>query len=142
MISTRGRYALRIMIDLAEQNSSSNIRLKDISERQGISFKYMENIMSLLTKSNLVEGTHGKGGGYRLTKDPAEYKVGDILRLTEGSLSPVSCLECSGVKECPRKDICRTLPMWKNLERIISEYLDSVTIADLSDTGSWRGLFL
>ncbi|MBR2262026.1 MAG: Rrf2 family transcriptional regulator [Paludibacteraceae bacterium] len=139
MISTRGRYALRVFIDLADQYLTfKNIRLKDISERQSISLKYLENIMSLLVKNKLVEGTHGKGGGYKLTRKPEEYTVGEILRLTEVSLAPVSCLDCEG-EECPQKETCRTLPMWRNLEKIITDYLDGITIADLqnSEEGMW-----
>ncbi|MBR4840604.1 MAG: Rrf2 family transcriptional regulator [Paludibacteraceae bacterium] len=139
MISTRGRYALRIIIDLAEQQTSENIRLKDISERQCISLKYMESIMALLVKNKIVEGFHGKGGGYRLTRKPSEYKVGEILRLTEGSLSPVSCLECSGDSECPRKEDCKTLPIWLHLDKLINNYLDSISIGDLIrvNEGMW-----
>lgn len=139
MISTRGRYALRVFIDLADQYSTfKNVRLKDISERQKISLKYLENIMSLFVKHKLVEGTQGKGGGYKLTRKPEEYTAGEILRLTELSLAPVSCLDCEG-PECPQKEICRTLPMWRNLEKIITNYLDSITIADLqnSEEGMW-----
>lgn len=139
MISTRGRYALRVFIDLADQyHTFKNIRLKDISERQNISLKYLENIMSLLVKNKLVEGTHGKGGGYKLTRKPEEYTVGEILRLTEVSMAPVSCLDCEGPK-CPQMETCRTLPMWRNLEKIITDYLDSITIADLqnSEEGMW-----
>ena len=139
MISTRGRYALRIIIDLAEQQTSENIRLKDISERQCISLKYMESIMALLVKNKIVEGFHGKGGGYRLIRKPSEYKVGEILRLTEGSLSPVSCLECAEGSECPRKEDCKTLPIWLHLDKLINNYLDSISIGDLIrvNEGMW-----
>jgi len=138
MISTRGRYALRVIIDLAEQCSNGYVRLKDISERQEVSLKYLENIMSLLTKSKIVEGVHGKGGGYKLTRKPEDYKIGEILRLTEGSLAPVSCLECGGV-DCARKSTCRTLPVWTHLDKMINEYLDSINIADLMQVneGMW-----
>ena len=138
MISTRGRYALRVIVDLAEQFSNGYVRLKEISERQGISIKYLESIMSLLSKNGLVDAVHGKGGGYKLTRDPSEYKVGDFLRLTEGSLAPVSCLECGGVS-CSRKHSCRTLPMWKKLDEMINNYFDTITIADLmrTDDGMW-----
>ncbi|MCQ2219005.1 MAG: Rrf2 family transcriptional regulator [Paludibacteraceae bacterium] len=138
MISTRGRYALRVIIDLAEQCSSGNIRLKDISERQNISLKYLENIMPLLVKNKIVEGVHGKGGGYKLGKDPQEITVGEILRLTEGSLAPVSCVECGGA-DCNKKLTCRTLPVWTHLDKIITEYLDSVSISNLMkvDEGMW-----
>lgn len=130
MISTRGRYALRVMIDLAEHNTDGYIPLKDIAARQGISQKYMESIMTLLSKNKFVEGVHGKGGGYRLNREPREYKIGDILRLTEGTLAPVACLEC-GAAPCERASECRTLPMWEKLDELINGYLDSVTLADL-----------
>lgn len=130
LISTRGRYALRVMTDLAEHNSEGYIPLKDIAGRQGISQKYMESIMTLLSKNNFVDGIHGRGGGYRLNRKPEEYRIGDILRLTEGTLAPVACLEC-GAKPCDREAECRTLPMWSKLDAMINEYLDGVTIADL-----------
>ena len=130
-ISTRGRYALRVMIDLAEQQDAGFIRLKDISERQEISQKYLESIMTLLSKSGMVETAHGKGGGYKLSKAPKDYTVGDILLLTEGSLAPVACMDCVG-PECPRKDTCRTLPFWKSLDKKITEFMQSVTLDDLT----------
>lgn len=130
MISTRGRYALRVMIDLAEQGSTAYIPLKDIVERQNISKKYLEGIMGVLSKNGLIDGVHGKGGGYRLNRSAEEYKVGEILRLTEGSLAPVACLEC-GAAPCERAEDCRTLPMWSKLNDMISHYLDNVSIADL-----------
>ena len=130
IVSTKGRYALRVMIDLAEQNKTERVPLKEIAERQEISQKYIESIMTLLSKNGFVDAVHGKGGGYKLNKKPEEYKVGDILRLTEGSLSPVACLE-KGAAECPRKNICRTLPMWTKLDDLVEGYLDSVSLADL-----------
>ena len=130
MISTKGRYALRVMIDLAEQGKTGYIPLKEIAARQDISQKYLESIMTMLSKNNLIEALHGKGGGYRLNRGPQEYRVGDILRVTEGSLAPVSCLDCSSTP-CENATGCRTLPMWNKLNDIINEYLDSVTIADL-----------
>lgn len=130
IISTRGRYALRVMLDLAENGNGEYIAMKKIAERQGISLKYLERILPVLTQNNIVEGVQGKGGGYRLTRNPEEYKVGEILRLTEGDLAPVSCLEC-GAEPCPKRDKCRTLPMWTKLHDIIGDYLDSVTLADL-----------
>jgi len=130
IVSTKGRYALRVMIDLAEQNTQERTPLKEIAERQSISQKYIEAIMTLLSKNGFVEAVHGKGGGYKLNKKPEEYRVGDILRLTEGSLSPVACLE-KGAPECPRKDICRTLSLWTKLDDLVENYLDSVTLADL-----------
>ena len=130
MISTKGRYALRVMVDLAEANKETYIPLKEIAARQNISQKYLESIMSVLSKNDLTDATHGKGGGYRLNREPSAYKVGDILKVTEGTLAPVSCLEC-GAKPCESVGECRTLPMWKELNGIISNYLDSVSIADL-----------
>ena len=130
IVSTKGRYALRVMIDLAEQHTQERTPLKEIAERQGISQKYIEAIMTLLSKNGFVEAVHGKGGGYKLNKKPEEYRVGDILRLTEGSLSPVACLE-KGAPECPRKDNCRTLSLWTKLDDLVENYLDSVTLADL-----------
>ncbi len=131
MISTKGRYALRVMIDLAEQQRADYIPLKEIVKRQNISQKYLESIMTILSKNGMIEALHGKGGGYRLNRDPADYKVGEILRLTEGTLAPVSCLE-EGAAPCEHVSECRTLPLWTRLNEIVGEYLDSVTIADLA----------
>ena len=130
IVSTRGRYALRVMIDIAEHSKGRYLAMKEVSERQEISLKYMEKIMPVLVAQNMVEGVHGKGGGYRLTRDPSAYSVGEILRLTEGDLAPVACLECNAEK-CSRTADCRTLPMWNELNRRINDYLDSVTLADL-----------
>ncbi len=130
IVSTKGRYALRVLVDMAEHGSQDRIPLKEIAERQNISQKYIESIMTQLSKGNLVDAVHGKGGGYKLNRAPEEYKIGEILRLTEGTLAPVSCLEC-GADECERHSTCRTLPMWSKLDRLISDYLDSVSLADL-----------
>ena len=130
MISSRGRYALRVMIDLAEHSGGAYLPMKEVALRQDISLKYLEKIMPLLVAAKLVEGIHGKGGGYRLTRSPEQYSVGEILRLTEGDLAPVACLECNA-QQCARTADCRTLPMWSELNRRINEYLNSVTIADL-----------
>ena len=130
MISTRGRYALRVMIDLAEHSDSGYIPMKDVAARQEISLKYLEKILPVLVKNGIVEGLQGKSGGYRLTRKPEEYTLTEILRLTEGSLAPVACLEC-GAAPCHRAADCRTLPIWTELDRRINEYLDSVTVADL-----------
>ncbi|MBQ8174870.1 MAG: RrF2 family transcriptional regulator [Clostridia bacterium] len=130
IISTRGRYALRVMIDLAENGSGDYIAMKKIAERQGISLKYLERILPVLTQNGIVEGVQGKGGGYRLTRRPEEYRVGEILRLTEGDLAPVSCLAC-GAEPCSKRDECRTLPMWTKLHDMITDYLDSVLLSDL-----------
>lgn len=130
IVSTRGRYALRVLIDLAEHSEEERIPLKDVAERQQISQKYIEAIMTMLSKNGLVDGIHGKGGGYKLNRPPEEYKVGDILRVTEGTLAPVACLE-KGSAPCPKKDFCRTLPLWSKLDELIETYLDSVSIKDL-----------
>ena len=130
IVSTKGRYALRVLLDLAEQNPESHTPLKEIAERQNISQKYIEAIMTLLSKNGYVDAVHGKGGGYKLNRKPEEYIVGDILRLTEGTLSPVACLE-KDAAPCPRKDVCRTLPLWSKLDDLVENYLDSVNLADL-----------
>lgn len=130
MISTKGRYALRVMIDLAEHSGENYIPMKEVAERQNISLKYLEKILPPLKKNNFVVGVHGKGGGYKLTKSPDEYKVGDILRVTEGDLAPVACLECNAEK-CENLEKCRTRPMWNKLNNIINDYFDSITISDL-----------
>ena len=133
MVSTRGRYALRVMIDLAEHSDGGFIAMKEVAQRQEISLKYLERILPLLVEAGLVEGLRGKGGGYRLTREPDEYPLGEILRKTEGDLAPVACLECGAVP-CTRTAECRTLPMWKELDAIINNYLDSKTLADLVKT--------
>lgn len=130
IVSTRGRYALRVLVEMAEHSPDERIPLKEISERQEISQKYMESIMTLLSKNGFVDAIHGKGGGYMLNRKPEEYRVGDILRLTEGTLAPVACLEKDADK-CPKENVCRTVGMWRKLDDLIETYLDSVTIADL-----------
>lgn len=134
MISTKGRYALRVMADMAEHNTGEFIPLKEIADKQGISLKYLESIMTILSKGHLVESASGKGGGYRLIKEPELYRVGDILRLTEGNLAPVACL-CTDTKKCDVTQDCYTLPFWQGLGEIINEYLDSHTLADLVAQG-------
>lgn len=129
LVSTRGRYALMVMLDLAQHPDNSPVPLRDIAERQGISLKYIEAIVSVLSKAGLVSATRGKAGGYRLTRKPKEYPVGEILRLMEGSLAPVSCLEAE--KICPRSADCLMLPLWQQLNRMIGNYLDDVTLRDL-----------
>ena len=130
LVSTKGRYALRVMLELAQRPAGSYTPLPVIAEKQSVSEKYLESIVVLLSRAGLVDGVRGKGGGYRLTRTPAQYSVGEILRLTEGSLAPVACLEC-GAKPCPRAASCPTLPVWSELDKRISGYLDSVTLADL-----------
>lgn len=139
-VSTRGRYALRVMTDLAEHSREGYIPLKEIAERQNISLKYIEGIMTSLSKAGLVEGAHGKGGGYRLCREPDEYKVSEILKLTEGTLAPVACL-APGATPCEMAERCRTLHMWKKLNKVIDEFFDSYTLADLmakdEDYNNW-----
>ena len=130
MITTRGRYALRVMLDLAEHAGDGYIPMKEVAERQGISLKYLERIMPSLSKNKLVEGVHGKGGGYRLSRTPQEYSVGEILRLAEGELAPVACLEC-GAKPCERREECKTISMWSKFYNMTNEYFDGITIADI-----------
>ena len=132
LVSTRGRYAIRVMIDLAEHRHGKFIPMKEIADRQEVSLKYMTKIMQALTKSGLLDGQHGKGGGYKLNRELADYRVGDILRLTEGTLAPVACLDVTDCR-CDRAAECRTRPMWNELDRIINEYLDGITIADLME---------
>ena len=133
MISTRGRYALRVLIDLAEHRGDGYIPMKVIADRQGISLKYLEQIVPALSKNGFVEGVHGKGGGYRLVKPPEDCRVGDVLRLTEGDLAPVACLG-HGAKPCERADACRTYPMWTEFYRIVNNYFDGITLADIMKT--------
>lgn len=132
LISTRGRYAIRVMLDLAENYNGSYIPMKEVAKRQELSLKYIERIMPDLSKNHFVEGIHGKGGGYRLTRKPAEYKIGDILKLTEGDLAPVACLECDA-KPCLRAKTCKTLPMWEKFQTMIHEYFDGITLEDLQN---------
>ena len=129
-ISTKGRYALRIKIDLAQQKQGEYVRLKDVAARQGITIKYMEQIMPLLTKSGYVKSYRGNNGGYMLAKKPEEYVVGDILRVAEGSLAPIPCLE-DEQNTCPRKDECKSLNFWMELQQVIDEYTNSKRLSDL-----------
>lgn len=130
LISTRGRYALRVMIDLAEHQNSGFIPMKEVAQRQGLSLKYVEQILPALTKNNLIQGLQGKGGGYRLNRKPDEYLVGEILRLTDGDLVPVSCLHCN-TEECDRADECKTHSMWQKFYDMTNSYFDGITISDL-----------
>ncbi|MBQ9246120.1 RrF2 family transcriptional regulator [bacterium] len=129
-ISTKGRYALRMLLDLAMHQDSGYVPLKDISKRQKISKKYLEQIVPIFNKNNFLQTNRGFQGGYRLTLSPDKYTVGDILRLAEGSLSPVPCLESNC---CSDIDNCLTYPVWKGLERVINEYLDSISLQDIID---------
>ena len=131
-ISTKGRYALRMLLDLAEHQSSGFISLKDIAERQNISKKYLEQIIPIFNKSDMLRTSRGFQGGYRLAKSPDKYTVGEILRLTEGSLAPVSCLE-QAPTVCRRSRECATLPVWQGLYQVINEYLDGITLQDILD---------
>ena len=131
IVSTKGRYALRVMIDLSEHQSEKYVPLKEIAARQEISEKYLENILKVLVQNGFLEGLRGKGGGYRLTRSPDQYTVGEILMLTEGSLAPVSCLTPSAAP-CSRMANCRTYEMWKGLNDLISNYFCNITLADLA----------
>ena len=134
MISTRGRYALRLLTDLAEQDSDRYITLKEIAERQEISEKYLENIVKDLVRAGFLEGVRGKGGGYRLSRSAEELNVLEILQLMDGTLAPVACLE-EGGKVCARAVNCRTLPLWKGLDEVVCRYLSAFTIRDLAGEG-------
>ena len=129
-ISTKGRYALRLMIDIAIHSAAEPVRIKEIAKRQDVSEKYLEQIIAVLNKAGYVKSIRGPKGGYLLTKQPAEYTAGMILRLTEGSLAPVSCLEFEE-NDCPRQDQCATLELWKRLDQAIKDVVDSVTLEDL-----------
>lgn len=134
LISTKGRYALRVMVELAEHRGEGFIPLKVIAQRQEISEKYLESIIKLLVKARLLSGLRGKGGGYQLTRTPDQYTAGEVLRLTEESLEPVTCLE-QDADACPRAAACRTLPLWQGLSHVINDYLDNITVADLMQYG-------
>ena len=135
LVSTKGRYALRVMIDLAEHQADGFIPLKIIAERQEISEKYLENIIKLLVKAKLLTGVRGKGGGYKLARAPEQYTVGSILRITEESMAPVACLD-SDAEACPRAAECRTLNMWRGLDKLINDYFENITLADLMHSDS------
>jgi len=132
MISTKGRYALRLMIDVALYEANGYVSLKDSSNRENISIKYLEQVASLLTKSNLLLSYRGNNGGYKLARKPREYKVGEILRAAEGSLAPVACLQCEN-NYCDRKDTCTTLEFWQGFNKVINNYVDNTTLEDLVD---------
>lgn len=130
MISTRGRYAIRVMLDLAQNQGEEYVPMKDVAQRQNLSLKYLEQILPLLKRHKMIVGVQGKGGGYRLTRKPDEYVIGEILRVTEKDLAPVSCL-AEGAEECPMRASCKTIGLWKGLNDVIIDYLDSKTLADL-----------
>lgn len=134
-ISTKGRYALRMMLDLSVHQNDGFIALRDIAERQEVSKKYLEQIVPLLTKSNLLRTNRGYQGGYMLSKKPSEYTVGEILRITEGSLSPVACIQYGSI-DCPRSEQCLTVPVWKGLYQTINNYLDGITLQDMIDNAA------
>ena len=131
IVSTKGRYALRVMIDLAEHQTERYVPLKEVAARQEISEKYLENILKVLVQNGFLEGLRGKGGGYRLTRSPDQYTVAEILVLTEGNLAPVSCL-APGAVSCERMANCRTYNMWKGLNDMIADYFGKITLADLA----------
>lgn len=131
-ISTKGRYALRMLLDLAEHSCDGFIPLKDIAQRQGISKKYLEQIVPILNKSDILKTNRGFQGGYMLAKSPDQYTVGEILRLTEGSLSPVACLDQTPIG-CKKSNECPTLPIWQGLNKVINDYLNSITLQNVLD---------
>ncbi|MDD6710719.1 Rrf2 family transcriptional regulator [Sharpea azabuensis] len=133
-VSTKGRYALRVMVDLAEHDPTQFIPLKDIAERQDISEKYLEVIIKSLSKAHFVEGLRGKGGGYRLTREASTYTVASILEVTEGSLVPIACME-DDPNQCERHMTCKTLPMWQGLYKVTKDYLDGITLDELTGSG-------
>ena len=130
MISNRGRYAIRVILDLAQNSDGNYIPMKDVAKRQDISLKYLEKILPILTKHKIIEGVLGKGGGYKLTKNIKKYKVMDILKLTEGDLAPVACLK-KGSEKCNRKAGCKTLHMWSEYYELTKKFFNSITIEDL-----------
>ena len=134
IVSTKGRYALRVMLCFAQRGGDEYVPLKEIAEAEGISQKYLESIMTIWSKANFVDAVHGKGGGYRLNRSPEDYTVGSILKLTEGSLAAVSCTS-QGAAACSRTTCCQTLPMWEKLEKMIDEFFEGITLADLLKEG-------
>lgn len=137
-ISTKGRYALRLLLDLSEHRGDGYVALKDVAQRQNISKKYLEQIVPVLTKSGVLLTNRGYQGGYMLAGTPDKYTVGMILRLTEGSLAPVACLDCDPIG-CDRSDNCATLAVWQGLHKVITEYLDSMTLQDILDKQQENG---
>ena len=136
-VTSKGRYALRVMLDLAQHREDGFVSLKTVADRQGISMKYLEMIVGCLKKAELLESSRGKEGGYRLNREDADYSVGEILRSIEDNLAPVSCIK-DGSVTCDQAAGCLTVPMWKELDEITNEYLDSVTLADLLSGKKWK----
>ena len=134
IVSTKGRYALRVMVSFAQRGTDEYVPLKEIAEAEGISQKYLETIMTTLSKAGFVDAVHGKGGGYRLNRKPEEYTVGSILKLTEGSLAAVSCT-AQGASACSRTECCQAKPMWDRLEKLIDDFFEGITLADLLKDG-------
>jgi len=130
IVSTKGRYALRVMVCLAQRGAEEYVPLKEIAESENMSQKYLESIMTVLSKADFVDAVHGKGGGYRLNRKPEEYTIGSILKLTEGSLAAVSCTS-QGPAACSRTECCQTKPMWDKLDRMIDDFFEGITVADL-----------
>ena len=133
MISTKGRYSIRILLDLAEHRNGGYIPIKEVAARQEISLKYVEKLMPALKNAGLIDSTHGIGGGYRLTREPDEYTLWEILRLAEGDLAPVACLQ-ENAAACSRAAECRTLPVWEKYYELTKDYFSGITLADLMDT--------
>ncbi len=134
IVSTKGRYALRVMVHFAKRGGEDYVPLKEIAESEGISQKYLESIMTTLSKAGMVDAIHGKGGGYRLNRPPEAYTVGSILKLTEGGLTAVSCTS-QGAAACSRAECCDALPMWEKLDKLIDDFFEGITIADLTKDG-------
>ena len=130
IVSTKGRYALRVMVCFAQRGGGEYIPLKEIAEAEGISQKYLESIMSVLSKAGFVDAVHGKGGGYRLNREPKDYTIGSILKLTEGSLNVASCTT-QGAAACSRSECCQALPMWEKLDKMIDDFFEGITLEDL-----------
>ncbi len=132
MSSTKGRYSIRVLLDIAEHSDREFVPMKDVAKRQGLSLKYVERIVPVLKEKHLVDSVHGKGGGYRLTRDPSAYTLWEILTATEGDLAPVSCLKCDA-PQCDRASECKTLPVWKEYYSMTEKYFSSITLKDLMD---------
>lgn len=130
IVSTKGRYALRVMVGFAQRGGDEFVPLKEIAEAEGISQKYLESIMTVLSKAGFLDAVHGKGGGYRLSRAPSEYTVGAILKLTEGGISAVSCTS-QGASACARTECCQTKPMWDRLDKMIDDFFEGITLEDL-----------